>query len=538
MKAPKWLFELSNSFGNDSKTGAAAALLNRIISEERDRSTLALCWIRAIFAGLNAAIVFPVTQVPGLSENWPVRYGAVLYFVLATAVLLLAKAKPQTFMRLAAFTPAVIDVPLVGLMQWKQATYATEPGMILADATVTLLVFVMLSTLSLSRVVLVLVTPPALFFIWMVATAEHTPMAVKASVVVIASAFGPFGWVLIGKIRRLVRSSRERDLLGKYVLGDRLGAGGMAEVFKATYSPEGGFERAVAVKRILPQFAESPEVITLFRREAELGARLAHPNVVQVLDFGSDGATYFMAMEFIDGVPLSRIIDVLRMSDRRPSLALLLYLTHELAEALAYIHSRTTDDGTPLQLIHRDFNPPNVMVSRIGEVKVADFGIARSVDTPSLTKVGLLRGKLSYAAPEQVRGEALDSRVDLFALGVTLYELATMKRLFHAPNELEAAQQILSDSTPPLHEHEPSLPLTFCEMVDGLLKRDLATRIASAGEVLRLLGQELAVHDALRTGRAELAALVKEAPVTISSYVPPASAETRTREIASTPTQQ
>lgn len=537
-----WISEVSKNWRSGGTSGAAAALLNRIIADERDRSTLAVCWIRVVFATVNALVVFPVLEVPGLSDVWPARYGSVLYMALSGLVLLLAKLKPRPFMRWAAFTPALIDVPLVGLMEWKQATYSVVPGLILPGATVMLLGFVMLSSLALSRLLIVLVTPPAMFFIFAIARAEGSPLPIIGSLLAVSVGFGPLGWVLVGKIRRLVRASRERDLLGKYILGPRLGAGGMAEVLKATYSPEGGFERAVAVKRILPQFADSADVIAMFRREAELGARLAHPNVVQVLDFGSDGATFFMAMEFIDGVSLARIINYCRLTGRRPSVALLLFLAHELALALAYVHSRTNDEGAPLNLIHRDFNPPNVMVSRIGEVKLADFGIARSADTPALTKAGLLRGKLSYAAPEQIQGDpaAMGSGVDLFALGIMLYELATMEKLFQAENELQIIDMVLHGTTPPLKSREPSLPEAFCAAVDQLLIRDRALRLSSAFEVQVLIADEVSARDALKLGRAEVSMLAREAalsaPTPAPMFKPPTDPNGETRAINLTPT--
>lgn len=525
-------FGISAALRTGPKAGAAVSLLNRIIADERDRSTLVLCWIRAVLACLNAVAVVPVAEVRGLREVWPTRYGAVAYAVFAVTIVVLAKLKPQPFLRWAAFAPAIVDVPLIGLLEWKQATYAIEPGLILVGATAEMLCYVMLSTLALSRVLMILVTPPAILFIALIASVEGTPWPVRLSLFIVLAGTGALGWVLVGKIRRLVRTSRERDLLGKYVLGPRLGAGGMAEVFKATYSPEGGFERAVAVKRILPQYGDNPEIITLFRREAELGARLAHPNIVQVLDFGADGETFFMAMEFIDGVSLARIMVTLGKRGARPSVALLLYLAHELAESLAYIHSRTTEEGAPLQLIHRDFNPPNVMVSRIGEVKVADFGIARSVKTQSLTSAGQLRGKLAYAAPEQIRSETIDHRVDLFALGVMLYEFATMQPLFRNLNEVDVLNVVLKGTTPPLHSVEPSLPIEFCSMVDALLVRDVALRLGSADEVLALIAHPLTVHDALKVGRAELALLSREVAALPPSTVqqqqrPDPDAETR-----------
>ena len=176
-----------------------------------------------------------------------------------------------------------------------------------------------------------------------------------------------------------------KDVLGKYLLHERIGAGGMAEVFRASYSPEGGFEKTVAVKKILPAYAGDQNFLTLFREEAALCSRLNHPNVVQVMDFGRFGETYFLAMEYIEGLSLKKVIDAHRLGLPITAVA---HLGYELLRALEYVHERTGVDGEPLSLAHRDVNPPNVLLSTVGEVKLTDFGIARARSHVRSTQVG------------------------------------------------------------------------------------------------------------------------------------------------------
>ncbi len=212
---------------------------------------------------------------------------------------------------------------------------------------------------------------------------------------------------------------RERELFSKYILHESIGAGGMAEVFRATYCPQGGFEKEVAVKRIHRDHTNDQAFRALFVREAEISSRLNHPGIVQVFDLGEEGGSYFLAMELVEGTSLAAI---LKNNPRGLPLTSVIHLGVELAGALDYVHHRSDARGNPLDLVHRDVNPPNVLVSRAGDVKLADFGIAGACTDEPKDGPGRLSGKLSYMAPEQARGEATDSRSDLFALGLTLYE--------------------------------------------------------------------------------------------------------------------
>ncbi|WP_084610668.1 serine/threonine-protein kinase [Archangium violaceum] len=312
---------------------------------------------------------------------------------------------------------------------------------------------------------------------------------------------------LLRKAEEALRAVRARELLGRYFLHERLGVGGMAEVFRATYSPEGGFQKRVALKRILPSHAGDPHFVTLFRREAELGSLLHHPNIVQVLDVGRFGDTCFMAMEFIEGVSLR---ELLRSRGPLP-LAVVTYLGAELAAGLDYVHHRTASDGTPLNLVHRDINPPNILLSRIGEVKLGDFGIARAAHHVSLTLAGRVVGKPGYMAPEQARAEPFDARADLFALGLTLYEALTGRRVIPCEARHEPRWGFTPCTIPPPSTFRPEVPPLLDAIILELLQWEPHARTPGA---LRLREQLCSLLDEAAPyprGQALLARAVQEA---------------------------
>lgn len=313
--------------------------------------------------------------------------------------------------------------------------------------------------------------------------------------------------MLLKKSEDAVRNLRERDLMGKYLLLDRLGAGGMAEVFRARYCPEGGFERTVAVKRVLPAFAQNPEFVKLFREEARLGALLNHPNIVQVLDVGSHQGSYYLAMEFVDGVPLDTL---LRLAGALP-LPVVTYLGLQLAAGLDYAHHRTSPSGEPLKLVHRDLNPPNVLVSRIGEVKLSDFGIARAADRVRVTQTGMVRGKASYMSPEQAVNGEIDARTDLFALGLTLWEALTGKQAVSGAKDEQVLQYLVSHDIPAPSTARAEVPPEVDRIFVGLLRRDCNERTPTAQAVYEELEQLKGPAAPLPDGKRLLSELVTKA---------------------------
>jgi serine/threonine-protein kinase len=347
------------------------------------------------------------------------------------------------------------------------------------------------------------------------------PMVLLRSVFLFS--YGPLTATLAGlivsKAEEALRAIREKDVMGKYFLHERLGVGGMAEVFRATYSPEGGFEKQVAIKRILPAYADSEEFLAMFRREAELGSLLIHPNIVQVLDLGRHQGTVFLAMEFVDGMPLSSLLQ--RVAARRLPPAAVAYLGAEMAAALAYMHGRTSSRGEPLGLVHRDLNPPNVLLSRIGEVKLSDFGVARAANQLVLTQARTVRGKAGYMAPEQAYGQPLDGRADLFALGLTLHEALTGERTLQGDSEMELmVASTRQELLPPSH-FVPDVSPELDAIIMGLLRHDLEHRTPS-GEVLQRQLLALTGNEApYPYGRQQLVEAMRQAMTQTSAPVQP-----------------
>ncbi|WP_263451652.1 serine/threonine-protein kinase [Hyalangium gracile] len=323
------------------------------------------------------------------------------------------------------------------------------------------------------------------------------------------------------KTEQALAALREQEVMGKYMLHERIGSGGMAEVYRATYSPEGGFEKQVALKRILPSYADDAEFVSLFRREAELCSTLHHPNIVQVFDLGRHGNTYFLAMEFVDGLPLSTLLRGLGWQGIPVSAAA--YLGAELASALDYLHRRTGRTGEPLHLIHRDVNPPNVLVSRIGEVKLSDFGIARDTARAQLTVAGNVRGKLGYMAPEQAYGKPIDGRIDLYALGLTLHEALTGQRVLLGQNEGELMHAAVTQEILPPSATRPDVPPELDAVVMGLLERNVSKRTATGAEVRQQLLALTGEAAPYPQGQAALARAAQEALAHVQQGTEPVS---------------
>jgi hypothetical protein len=284
---------------------------------------------------------------------------------------------------------------------------------------------------------------------------------------------------LVHKAEQALRAVRAQDLMGKYFLHERLGAGGMAEVFRATYCPEGGFEKAVAIKRILPALANRPHFNKLFLQEARLCARLNHPNIVQVFDCGRFQDTFILAMEYVDGMTLYRL---LASRTRGLPIAAVSYLAGELASALDYVHHRIGEDGQPLNLVHRDINPPNVLLSRFGEVKLGDFGVAHAAHV--VEGKGFV-GKTSYASPEQRRGEKVTPQSDLYALGLTIYEALTANPVFGSEEQTDPSIRV--PTLVPPSKWRSDVPRALDEAVMWLLAPDPADRPRRGNEVREVL---------------------------------------------------
>ncbi len=265
--------------------------------------------------------------------------------------------------------------------------------------------------------------------------------------------------------------------VGKYQLIRKLAAGGMAEVWLAKVAGPMGFEKEVVVKRILPNLAEDAGFLQMFFSEARLAARLNHPHVVQIFDFGEANGTYYLAMEYIDGLNLRallRRVSVLKMA-LSPVLCARLIAT--ACEGLAFAHElRASETGKPLGLIHRDVSLDNILVSKQGSVKIVDFGIAKAADQSPRTMTGVIKGKVSYMAPEQLRNKPLDLRVDVYSLGIVFYELLTLHKPFDAHTEASMVEAILFEPMVPARKYRPDLPQEVSAILERALAKDREQR--------------------------------------------------------------
>ncbi len=271
--------------------------------------------------------------------------------------------------------------------------------------------------------------------------------------------------------------------VGPYELLYPIGAGGMAETFVAVRRGPAGFEQRVCLKRILPGHTAEPTFVELFLDEARLLAQLRNAGIVQVYDFGEADGTYYMALELIDGADLEAIQNTLRRNGTRFPHEVAAHVVSQLLSALDYAHSLAAD-GQSLHIVHRDVTPSNILVSTSGETKLTDFGIAKARGRTHKTQTGHTKGKLAYMSPEQVRGEALDGRSDLFAVGVVLYELLAGEHPFQADTDLALLHNILDAKRKPLSELVPDAPPELVGLVDDLLAPDANQRPESAHAAL------------------------------------------------------
>ncbi len=268
----------------------------------------------------------------------------------------------------------------------------------------------------------------------------------------------------------------------RYELLERIGAGRMAEIFRAKAVAAGGFEKPVAIKRILPHLSKDARFVELLIAESKIMSVLRHRNIVQIFDVGvGEDKTYFLVMEFVDGCDLGALQRGLERRRTRLPLDLVLHLGAEVCDALDYAQQVPAPDGQPMHLVHRDVTPSNVLVSRSGEVKLTDFGLARRPEDRRTQ--GGLRGRFAYVSPEQVAGLPLDGRSDVFSLGVILWELALGRRLFSAMADYEALKAVTDGDIPPPSKHDPTLPVELDAILAEALHRDLDRRLPSASEL-------------------------------------------------------
>jgi len=270
---------------------------------------------------------------------------------------------------------------------------------------------------------------------------------------------------------------------GKYLILDKIATGGMAELYQAKITSVEGFEKLVAIKKILPNLTEDKNLINMFIDEAKLAAMLNHQNIVQIYDLGSMEGAYFIAMEYIHGKDLRVLARKAKERSLPLPLEYAIYITCRICSGLDYSHKLKDFQGNPLELIHRDISPQNILVTYQGEVKIVDFGIAKAAKKSSDTKEGLIKGKVSYMSPEQASGKPIDNRSDIFSTGILLYEMITGERMFEG-SDFNVLDRVRKADFEPAENLVPDLPREVSQILDKALAKAVTRRYKSCGEML------------------------------------------------------
>jgi len=272
---------------------------------------------------------------------------------------------------------------------------------------------------------------------------------------------------------------------GKYQLIRKIAQGGMAEIYKAKYFGESGFVKDVAVKRILPVWSDNKDFVTMLCDEAKALVRLQHQNIVQIYELGKDSDTFYISMEYVEGIDLRQLFK--KMADAEKNLQLpvkfVCFIIEEMLKGLDCAHTRRGKSGESLCIIHRDISPQNILVSFNGEVKIADFGIAKGKHRSFETVAAQVKGKYAYMSPEQAAGKEIDTRCDLYSVGVILYELVARKRLYNAPNDLMTIEDVKNSVLPP--EWEKDVPMGMRPIIRKALKKNIEERYQTAADFLQ-----------------------------------------------------
>jgi serine/threonine-protein kinase len=273
----------------------------------------------------------------------------------------------------------------------------------------------------------------------------------------------------------------------RYRVIDRLASGGMAEVFVAESAGIEGFKKRVAIKRVLPHLSEKKRFISMFLDEARLGAHLSHSNCVQTFDIGVGDNAYFIVMEYVDGADLKAVVDYLRTAGRSFPVEIAVLIAVRICEGLTYAHELVGTDDKPLHIVHRDMSPPNILITKFGEVKIVDFGLAKASSQLEKSEPGIIKGKFSYLSPEAALGEEVDHRTDIFAVGIILWELLAGKRLFLGDTDFATVKQVQQANVPALAAQRKDVPEELDRIIRRALAKDMNVRYSSA----RDLGRDL-----------------------------------------------
>jgi serine/threonine-protein kinase len=296
----------------------------------------------------------------------------------------------------------------------------------------------------------------------------------------------------------------------RYRITERVAAGGMAEVFRGVAESMRGFKKNIAIKRILPSLTKNKKFVAMFLDEARLSLALQHANIVQVFDIGHTEDTYFIVMEYVDGVDLKSLLEWRRRINRRVPIAHSLYMALEICKGLAYAHEvHNPETGGLMGIVHRDISPPNVLISKQGEVKVVDFGLAKATSQVEITDPGVVKGKMSYLSPEAARGEEVDHRADIFAVGILLYELLTGKRLFYGETDYQTVELVRNAKIPPIKPQNPQVEPELEDIVRKALAKRKEDRYQNATDIQDALAQ-YAYSRGLKVIARDIAELVRQ----------------------------
>jgi serine/threonine-protein kinase len=302
--------------------------------------------------------------------------------------------------------------------------------------------------------------------------------------------------------------------IGRYTLLGRIARGGMAELHLARADGPAGFEKLVALKLVLPHLADDPQFIAMFLDEARLAARLDHPHIAHVLDLECIDGRHVIVMEYVHGRDLRAVLTAAARKSALP-LACALTILRDACAALHYAHELRGADGRPLGIVHRDVSPQNLVIRYDGVTKLVDFGVAKASTHASVTRTGMLKGKLGYMSPEHCLGKPIDRRSDVFALGIVAYEATTGLRLFHGDNEAAIINRIVEARFEPPCEAVPGYPAALEAVVVRALQRDPAKRFATAQEMLDALDDAIAAMEVRASHAAvgaEMTALFGDVP--------------------------
>lgn len=284
-------------------------------------------------------------------------------------------------------------------------------------------------------------------------------------------------------LNREIEDMKQPEPFGKYLLLGQVAVGGMAEIYKARYADPSMPQMDIALKRILPSYTEDESFVTMFKDEGNIAIRLKHPNIVNVYDVGEVNNDWYIAMEFIHGTDIRVLSDACEKYNKRFSPTQVARVVCETAKALYYAHNCTAADGTPLNIVHRDCTPHNIMVSEEGVVKLMDFGIAKAASRATKTRVGTVKGKSSYMSPEQAHGKQLDGRSDMFTLGTVGWELLTGYRLFKASSDFEILTKVLKSEIPHPSDIDSNIPRELGDIMMKTLERNRDMRYEHCGEL-------------------------------------------------------